>query len=218
MQEIASFTSQSSVEIDTRATDAGSGPEFAAESRIPTAYGQFTMKAFADDASDPMPHLALVADGTDISLPVLVRIHSECMTGDVFGSLRCDCGDQLAYALQQTAKKGGVVVYLRQEGRGIGLINKLRAYELQDGGADTIQANERLGLPIDGRDYSMAIEILRRLGIRQIRLLTNNPLKTKAFAAGPIELLERIPIEMPRQAENARYLDTKRDDMGHQLH
>ena len=192
--------------------------DLAAEAALPTVYGEFVMQAYTDLADDLMPHLALVAEGTDLSRPVLVRVHSECMTGDVFGSLRCDCGDQLAWALRQTAREGGVVVYLRQEGRGIGLINKLRAYRLQDEGADTIEANEGLGLPVDARDYGDAIEILRRLGVRQVRLMTNNPLKLEAFAGTEVELVERVPIEMPRHEGNARYLDTKRDAMGHQLH
>lgn len=196
----------------------GHALDLAAAARLPTVYGEFEMRAYSDLADDPMPHLALVAAGTDFSGPVLARVHSECMTGDVFGSLRCDCGDQLAWALRQTAAEGGVVVYLRQEGRGIGLVNKLRAYELQDAGADTIEANEDLGLPVDARDYTDAIEILRRVGVRQVRLMTNNPLKLAAFAGGPVELVERIPIEMPRHEGNARYLDTKRDAMGHQLH
>ena len=185
---------------------------------MPTVYGTFRVLAFSDLPDDPMPHLALVAEGTALDGPVLVRIHSECMTGDVFGSLRCDCGDQLAWALSQTARAGGVVIYLRQEGRGIGLINKLRAYGIQDEGADTIEANRALGLPVDDRDYDDALEILRRLNVRELRLVTNNPLKIDAFAATDIAFLERVPIEMPRQPENARYLDTKRDDMGHQLH
>lgn len=189
-----------------------------AEARLPTVYGEFRMIAFSDLDDDPMPHLALVAAGTDLSGPVLVRVHSECMTGDVFASLRCDCGDQLAWAMRETSTHGGVIVYLRQEGRGIGIINKLRAYGLQDAGADTIEANVALGLPVDGRDYTDALEILRRLGVEQIKLMTNNPLKIEAFAGSPVEVLERIPIEMPRQTENERYLDTKRDEMGHQLH
>lgn len=197
---------------------AGAALDLAAEARLPTVYGEFSMQAYSDLPDDPMPHLALVADGTDLSGEVLVRIHSECMTGDVFGSLRCDCGDQLAWALRETAREGGVVVYLRQEGRGIGLINKLRAYRLQDDGADTIEANEGLGLPVDARDYSDALEILRRIGIRQVRLMTNNPLKLDAFSGSDVELVERVAIEMPRHEENARYLDTKRDAMGHQLH
>ena len=219
MQETASLpTPAAEAPAANAAAGSDAGIDLVAEARLPTVYGQFTMKAFTDIEGDRMPHLALVADGTDFSQPVLVRVHSECMTGDVFGSLRCDCGDQLAWAQRETAAQGGVVVYLRQEGRGIGLINKLKAYQIQDEGADTIQANERLGLPVDDRDYGDAIEILRRLGAKQIRLMTNNPLKLEAFAEGPVELVERVAIEMPKQAENARYLETKRDDMGHQLH
>ncbi len=189
-----------------------------AAARLPTAYGEFEITAFSDIEDDPMPHLALVAKDIDLTAPVLCRIHSECVTGDVFASLRCDCGDQLAWSMRETAAQGGVIVYLRQEGRGIGIVNKLRAYGLQDAGADTVEANLALGLPVDARDYGDAIEILTRLGVRQVRLMTNNPLKVEAFLASGIELTERVPIEMPWQAENERYLATKRDDMGHQLH
>ncbi len=188
-----------------------------ADARLPTVYGEFRIHAFSDLPDDPMPHLALVAEGTDFSAEVLVRIHSECVTGDIFGSLRCDCGDQLAWAMRQTAADGGVIVYLRQEGRGIGLINKLRAYELQDAGADTIEANEQLGLPIDARDYADGIEILRRLGVKQVRLMTNNPLKIEAFLNSGIELTERVSISMPASPDSERYLATKRDVMGHQM-
>ncbi len=189
-----------------------------ASARLPTVYGEFQIYAFSDTEDDPMPHLALLANGTATEAPVLCRVHSECLTGDVFASLRCDCGDQLAYAMRETAAQGGVIVYLRQEGRGIGIVNKLRAYQLQDAGADTIEANVALGLPVDARDYGDAIEILRRLGISQVRLMTNNPLKVDAFANSGIKLTERVAIEMPSQQENERYLATKRDDMGHQLH
>lgn len=160
----------------------------------------------------------MLAEGTDLRSSVLCRIHSECITGDVFGSLRCDCGEQLDKALDLVAKEGGLVIYLRQEGRGIGITNKLRAYELQDLGADTIEANERLGLPVDARDYHDALDIARALGIRSVRLLTNNPDKQSVFEGSGIELAERVPLETTRHAENAHYLDTKRDAMGHQLH
>ena len=189
-----------------------------ASARLPTIYGRFRMFAFSDVADDPTPHLALVAADTDLTGEVLCRIHSECATGDIFGSLRCDCGDQLARAMRETAAGGGVVVYLRQEGRGIGLINKLRAYELQDAGADTIEANERLGLPVDARDYTDGLEILRRLGITRVRLMTNNPLKVAAFEGSGIEIAERVSIAMPASPDSAQYLATKRDSMGHQLY
>ncbi len=200
------------LESNTRTIDA------LATARLPTAYGDFEITAFSDIDADPMPHLALVAEGTDVTEPVLCRVHSECLTGDVFASLRCDCGDQLAWAMRETSAQGGVIIYLRQEGRGIGIVNKLRAYGLQDAGADTIEANVQLGLPVDARDYSEAVEILRRLGIERVRLMTNNPLKVEAFIGSAVEIVERIPIEMPWQPENERYLATKRDAMGHQLH
>ena len=161
--------------------------------------------------------LALVAEGTDFDQAVLVRLHSECMTGDVFHSLRCDCGEQLERALRRCADEGGVVVYLRQEGRGIGLINKLTAYQLQDEGADTIEANEQLGYPADDRDYQTAIEVLAQLGVSRVRLLTNNPLKVEAFAKTEVKVVERVPLLVPTQPESERYMRTKRDEMGHLL-
>lgn len=191
--------------------------EVLAEAQLPTVHGDFSIVAFSDLPDDQMPHLALIAKGTDFSMPALVRIHSECITGDVFASLRCDCGEQLSYAMCEISHQGGVLVYLRQEGRGIGIVNKLKAYALQEDGADTIQANEQLGLPVDARDYSDALEILRRVGARDIRLLTNNPLKLDAFKNSALTLLERVAIQMPKQVNNARYLETKRDAMGHQL-
>ena len=188
-----------------------------ADARLPTSYGDFRIRAFSDLPNDPMPHLALIAEGTDLGGNVLCRVHSECVTGDIFSSLRCDCGDQLAFAMRQISAKGGVLIYLRQEGRGIGLINKLLAYELQDAGADTIEANERLGLPVDARDYGNAVEMLRRLGVRSVRLMTNNPLKVEAFLSSGIKVVERVPIQVPGGPHSERYLATKRDAMGHQL-
>lgn len=164
-----------------------------------------------------MPTMAMVASGTDFSKPVFVRFHSECLTGDLFHSLRCDCGEQLEEAMRKTAKEGGVIIYLRQEGRGIGIINKLKAYQLQDKGADTIEANELLGLPVDNREYDSAIEIIQQLGITDVRLLTNNPLKVEAFAKTSVKVVERVGLEIAKRPENERYLNTKRDDMGHKL-
>ncbi len=161
--------------------------------------------------------MAMVASGTDFSKPVLMRFHSECLTGDLFHSLRCDCGEQLEEAMRKTAKEGGVIIYLRQEGRGIGIINKLKAYQLQDKGADTIEANELLGLPVDNREYDSAIEIIQQLGITNVRLLTNNPLKVEAFAKTSVKVVERVGLEIAKRPENERYLNTKRDDMGHKL-
>lgn len=147
----------------------------------------------------------------------MVRIHSECMTGDVFHSRRCDCGEQLAKAIEMAAENGGVVIYLRQEGRGIGLINKLKAYNLQDTGLNTADANTHLGFDVDGRQYDLAVEILNDLGIRRIHLLTNNPLKIEAIEHSDIEIVSRIPLVIEPKKENHSYLKTKRELMGHLL-
>lgn len=187
-----------------------------AESRLPTVYGEFQMIAYSSEFED-FPHLALVHKNTDLSKPVPVRVHSECMTGDVFGSVRCDCGEQLHGALEHFSKHGGILIYLRQEGRGIGLVNKLKAYNLQDEGMDTIKANYALGFHADERDYAPAIDILNSLKIKEISLLTNNPEKLDAFVNTDIKVKERLPIEMNPQAENEGYLRTKKEDMGHLL-
>ncbi len=162
-----------------------------------------------------MPHLALVHETMDNQGPVLVRIHSECMTGDLFGSKRCDCGEQLDKALELAAENGGVVIYLRQEGRGIGLINKLKAYNLQDKGLDTIQANTHLGFEADEREYDIAIKILKDLGIKAICLLTNNPDKIEAIEHSAIHIVHRVPLVIQPKTENLQYLETKRKEMGH---
>lgn len=164
-----------------------------------------------------MPHIAFVAKGLDPSKPVAVRIHSECMTGDVFGSRRCDCGEQLEASLHIAAERGGVVIYLRQEGRGIGLINKLKAYNLQDQGLNTAEANTHLGFDVDARQYDCAVFILQDLGIQQVELITNNPVKVEALRRSPIEVVGRIPIVIPPQADSRGYLQTKQDLMGHLL-
>ena len=187
------------------------------EAVIPTPHGRFRVIAYAAVASSVMPNLALVAEGTDTARPTLLRLHSECLTGDIFHSRRCDCGEQLDEAMRLAGREGGVILYLRQEGRGIGIINKLRAYGLQDRGADTVEANELLGLPVDGRDYSAALAMARDLGLRQVRLLTNNPLKVDAFAGSGVEVVERRSLEIPKRPENERYLNTKRDEMGHAI-
>lgn len=195
----------------------GRSVERQAAATIPTPYGSFEVVAFAKTPDDPMPNLALIAEGTDLTKTVLLRMHSECLTGDLFGSYRCDCGEQLERALQLTGEQGGVVLYLRQEGRGIGLINKLHAYRLQDEGADTVEANALLHLPVDGRDYGTALAMARSLGVRRVRLLTNNPVKLAAFADSGVEVVERVAIEIEKRPQNERYLNTKRDAMGHQI-
>ena len=187
----------------------------AADTRLPTAFGEFTLLAYTDNESDNV-HLALVK-GTVHHLDIpLVRIHSECMTGDVFFSQRCDCGTQLEAAMQAIELEGsGVVIYLRQEGRGIGLLNKLRAYRLQDGGLDTVEANLHLGFGADQREYSAAIAILEDLGVTRVRLLTNNPAKVGALDRSPICLVGRVPLVVPPTDHNSGYLEAKRLRMGH---
>jgi 3,4-dihydroxy 2-butanone 4-phosphate synthase/GTP cyclohydrolase II len=187
-----------------------------AEARMPTKWGEFQMIAFAK-GEEMFPHLALVHGELSADEPMLVRLHSECMTGDLFGSLRCECGEQLEAALQKAAKGNGVIIYLRQEGRGIGLINKLKAYNLQDEGYNTVDANVHLGFQPDSRDYSVAIQILEELGLKKIRLMTNNPQKIEAFDEGPIEVVERVPLEITPKDENRHYLLTKKEQMGHML-
>ncbi len=186
-----------------------------AEAMIPTPWGRFNMVAFAEEETEWMPHLALVHEDCNPEETVVVRIHSECITGDLFGSKRCDCGAQLERSLEVAAKRGGVVLYLRQEGRGIGIINKLKAYQLQDKGLNTIDANTHLGLEVDSRHYDIAIEMLMALGISKINLLTNNPKKIEAFDNSPVQLIEREEIAIPPSSENYSYLKTKQDDMGH---
>ncbi len=175
------------------------------------------MLAYATSPDDPTPHVAMVHEKFDPSGPVLVRIHSECMTGDLFGSHRCDCGEQLDESLHLAAQRGGVVIYLRQEGRGIGLINKLKAYNLQDQGLNTADANTHLGFEVDARQYDLAVEIMKDLGIRQIHLLTNNPEKIEAIEHSDVEIVSRVPLIIPPRNENRAYLETKRALMGHLL-
>ncbi|MFN0173705.1 MAG: GTP cyclohydrolase II [Saprospiraceae bacterium] len=187
------------------------------EAPIPTRYGPFRMMAYAEKSTERMPHIVLVAEGFDPAQPVAVRIHSECMTGDVFGSRRCDCGEQLDASLHIAAERSGVVIYLRQEGRGIGLINKLKAYKLQDLGLNTADANTHLGFDVDARQYDCAIYILQDLGIQQVELITNNPAKVEALRRSPVEVVGRIPIIIPPQPDSRLYLQTKQDLMGHLL-
>ena len=188
-----------------------------AEARLPTPYGEFRIVGYRNDVDDS-EHVALVF-GEPASRPdVLVRIHSKCLTGDVFGSARCDCGWQLQTAMKMIAESGaGVVVYLDQEGRGIGLLNKLKAYELQDAGQDTVEANERLGFLPDLRNYGIGAQILLDLGVKAIRILTNNPMKLVGIEGYGLSIVERVPIIPPRTDENAGYLDVKRDKLGHLL-
>jgi 3,4-dihydroxy 2-butanone 4-phosphate synthase/GTP cyclohydrolase II len=188
-----------------------------ASTRLPTDYGEFT--AFAYEATVySRIHFALVMGTVSGDDPVLVRMHSECLTGDVFHSLRCDCGPQLNLALSMIQKEGkGVIVYLRQEGRGIGLHNKIRAYELQDQGKDTVEANQALGFNADLRDYGIGAQILVDLGLKNLRLVTNNPAKRAGLEGYGLTVLERVPVEVPANPENRKYLSTKRDKLGHLL-
>jgi 3,4-dihydroxy 2-butanone 4-phosphate synthase/GTP cyclohydrolase II len=189
----------------------------AAEATLPTPFGEFRIIAFENDI-DQREHLALVKGDIASDEPVLVRVHSECMTGDVFGSMRCDCGGQLQRAMEMIEGEGrGILLYMRQEGRGIGLANKLKAYALQDQGCDTVQANEALGFKADLRDYGIGAQILSSLGVRQVRLMTNNPRKIAGLKGYGLQVVERVPIEMPVLATNARYLRTKREKLGHML-
>jgi 3,4-dihydroxy 2-butanone 4-phosphate synthase / GTP cyclohydrolase II len=186
--------------------------------RLPTAYGEFTAVAFREKLTG-QHHVALVKGEVDGEENVLVRVHSECLTGDVFHSLRCDCGEQLEQALAQIESEGrGVLLYMAQEGRGIGLLNKLRAYELQEGGFDTVEANVELGLPIDARDYGIGNQILADLGLSTIRILTNNPRKVTGIEGFGLRVVEQLPIQTEPNHENARYLATKREKLGHKLH
>jgi len=188
-----------------------------AEAKLPTKYGEFTAIAYKSDV-DPDEHLALVMGDISTKDPVLVRVHSECVTGDVFSSLRCDCGEQVALAMQSIAEEGrGVFLYMRQEGRGIGFHNKIRAYALQDKGLDTVEANLSLGFPPDLRDYGVGAQILAELGLRGIRLLTNNPKKVVGLESYGLKVVETIPIIIPPNPYNRDYLETKQKKLGHLL-
>jgi len=181
-----------------------------AEAWIPTKRAKFMMITYSNGEIDKMPHIALVHEKLDATKPVLVRIHSECMTGDLFHSTRCDCGDQLNISMDMISEQNGLLIYLRQEGRGIGLANKLKAYNLQDKGADTYEANEELGFHPDERNYGDALEIIRDLGITEVILLTNNPEKISSFDDSGIRLVDRMPLITEPHPENVLYLEAKK--------
>ncbi|MDO5640753.1 MAG: GTP cyclohydrolase II [Neisseria sp.] len=189
--------------------------KFVAACRLPTEWGVFTLHGF-EEVQSGQEHVALtmgeIADGE----PVLARVHSECLTGDALFSQKCDCGPQLQAAMQAVQQAGrGVIVYLRQEGRGIGLINKIRAYQLQDQGMDTVEANVALGLPVDARDFTLAKHIFDYLGVREVRLLTNNPQKVQVLGEAGINVREHVPLRVGENPENERYLHTKAEKLGH---
>ena len=191
--------------------------ERVAEARLPTKYGEFKAIAYRSQV-DPGEHIAMTIGTWNADQPVLVRIHSECLTGDVFGSLRCDCGEQIEMALSILGKEGaGVFLYMRQEGRGIGLHNKIKAYSLQDGGLDTIEANNKLGFEADLRHYGIGAQILQDLGVKKLRLLTNNPRKVSGISGFDLEIVERVPVEASVTDENRDYMRTKKVRMGHIL-
>ena len=191
--------------------------KFAASAKLPTQWGDFTLHGFEDEATGK-EHVALVCGDISGEQPVLCRLHSECLTGDCLFSLRCDCGPQLQYAMQTIGEAGrGVILYLRQEGRGIGLLNKIKAYELQDGGADTVEANEQLGFAADGREYEICKPMLEHLGLSSLRLLTNNPAKISAVESMVFSVDEIVPVKTGANAHNENYLQVKVDKMGHLL-
>lgn len=190
--------------------------KFVTSCRLPTEWGVFMMYGFEEASGQE--HVALVMGDLDDGEAVLSRVHSECLTGDALFSQKCDCGPQLQAAMQAVQREGrGVIVYLRQEGRGIGLINKIRAYQLQDKGMDTVEANVALGLPVDARDFTLAKDIFRHLGVKSIRLLTNNPQKVAVLEDAGIRVVERVPLRVGENAENELYLSTKADKLGHFL-
>ncbi len=184
---------------------------------MPTKYGHFKLVAFKDKSNDN-EHLALIKGEWKEGEPVLTRVHSSCFTGDILGSLRCDCGDQLALAMERVEAEGkGIILYMNQEGRGIGLVNKLKAYKLQEQGADTLEANLQLGLPGDARDYGVGAQMLRHLGVVKLRLMTNNPKKRVGLMGYGLEIIETVPLETPSNPHSEKYMATKRDKMGHEI-
>ncbi|MDO8953560.1 MAG: GTP cyclohydrolase II [Gammaproteobacteria bacterium] len=184
--------------------------------KLPLAQGEFQITVYLEHETG-LEHVALQYGDVDCDQAILLRLHSSCLTGDVFGSLRCDCGTQLQAALDQIAKEGGLLLYMQQEGRGIGLANKVKAYALQDLGLDTVEANQHLGFSDDLRDYKVAAEILKSIGVKKVKLLTNNPKKMSGLREAGIEIQSREPIIISSQAHNLRYLSTKRDKLGHLL-
>jgi 3,4-dihydroxy 2-butanone 4-phosphate synthase / GTP cyclohydrolase II len=191
--------------------------KYAVETCLPTPFGEFRLRAYENEM-DHLTHLALLMGGLEEKENVLVRVHSACLTGDALHSLRCDCGDQLEAAMERVAEEGkGVIIYMQQEGRGIGLLKKMKAYHLQDEGLDTVEANQRLGLAPDLRDYGIGAQILKDLGLRRIRLLTNNPTKVIGLRGFGFEITERVPIEIEPNEYNERYLKTKREKLNHTL-
>lgn len=186
-----------------------------AQASIPTDWGEFMMKAYSQTSENMMPHIVLSSLDLDTSKPIYLRIHSECITGDLFHSNRCDCGEQLDRSMKLIQEKGGMVIYLRQEGRGIGIINKLKAYNKQDEGFDTIEANLALGFGVDQREFQEAIDILKMEGVTAVKLLTNNPKKIESFKDSGVEITERIPLETTIKKENRAYLQTKKNGLGH---
>jgi GTP cyclohydrolase II len=188
-----------------------------AEADLPTAFGRFRIVGFRSATSDE-EFVALVKGNLNPAKATLVRIHSQCLTGDVFHSLKCDCGPQLTRAMKMIqSERAGLIVYQQQEGRGIGIVNKIRAYALQDQGADTIEANVRLGLPVDARQYGQCAEIIKQLGIRRVRLMSNNPDKVRALNEAGLEVVERVPLEIDASPPAFRYLITKKEQLGHML-
>ncbi|MBC8124447.1 MAG: bifunctional 3,4-dihydroxy-2-butanone-4-phosphate synthase/GTP cyclohydrolase II [Candidatus Kapabacteria bacterium] len=188
-----------------------------AEAKLPSEHGDFILRIYENNL-DGKEHVAIIKGDITTPEPVLVRVHSECLTGDIFGSRRCDCGSQLHAALDQIEKEGrGVVLYMRQEGRGIGLVNKIKAYALQEQGMDTVEANTHLGFPADPRDYGIGAQILHHLGVRKMRLMTNNPKKRVGLQSHGLEVVDLVSLEVPATTDNQGYLETKRDKMGHLL-
>lgn len=186
-----------------------------AESKLPTDFGKFKIVAFSETENDWMPHIALISENTDFKGVVNVRIHSECVTGEIFHSQKCECGQQLDASMKYIDENGGIILYLRQEGRNIGIINKIKAYQLQEMGFDTVEANLKLGLPADGRDFSVAVDILNILGVEKINLLTNNPDKLSFVENSNIQLVKRIPLNIKANNINKSYLETKKSYFGH---